>query len=103
MLLLKLVEPADAGPDNRARPVRIFLAKIEAAVLDRADRCHQGKLGEAVQMAGDLGIQHCLGIEVLDLASKMHLEGRGVELLDQADAVPAGAERLPELLDIGRE
>ena len=35
-------------------------------------------------------------VEVLDLAAEVDLEGGGVELLDRADAAPAGQQRLPE-------
>ena len=37
------------------------------------------------------GVEIGLGVEVLDFAAELHLEGGGVELLDQADAALAGA------------
>ena len=67
------------------------LREVEAAVLDGRDGGDQGELGEAVQAAGGLGVEDGLGVEVLDLAAEVDLEGGGVELLDRADAALAGA------------
>src|SRR5262249_21464704 len=71
------------------------LGEVQAAVLDRLDRRHQRELREAVQVARGLSVQDGFGVEALHLAAEVDLERRGVELLDPADAAPAGAEGLP--------
>src|SRR5947209_6896254 len=103
MLLLELIETANAAADNDAAAVRIFPAEVQAAVLNRRDRRYQGELSEAIEPAGHLGLESRLGIEVLHLAAEVNLEGGGVELFDAADAAPAGAERAPEFLDVRGE
>ena len=59
------------------------LGEVDAAVLDGLDGGDQGELGEAVEAAGGLGVEQLLGVEVLDLAAEVDLEGGGVELLDR--------------------
>ena len=51
VLLLELVEAADAAADDDAAAVRVFLGEVEAAVLDGVHGGDHGELGEAVQPA----------------------------------------------------
>ena len=101
VLFFKLIQAADAAAGDDAATVRVFLAEVDAAVLDGLDGGDQGKLREAVEVAGDLGVEVRFRVEVLDLAAKMNLERRSIDLLDRANAVAAGADCAPELLDIG--
>src|SRR5262249_28651256 len=96
VLRLKLVEAADAAADDRAAAVGVFLLEVDGAVLDRFDRRDHRELREAVEVADGLGFKQVFGVEVLDLAADVDLEGGRVELLDNADTAPAGADRLPE-------
>ena len=103
VLLFKLVQATDPAPQNGAAPVGIFAGEIEAAVSHRADRGYQCKLREPVQAARHLGIEKGFGAKVLYFPRKLDFEGGGIDLLNQADAAPAGAKRTPEVLDIGSE
>src|SRR5207248_10361530 len=103
VLLLILVEPANPAAEDDATAIRVFARKIEAAVLYRGHRGHQGELREAIQPARDLAIQNRLGLEVLHFAGKLDFEAGSVDLLDRTDAAPAGAKCAPELLDIHSE
>src|SRR5207237_9105239 len=97
----QLSQAAAGAAGDDARAVRVFLAEVDAAVLDGLNGGDQGKLREAVEMADDLGVEVRFRVEVLDLAAKMNLERRSIDLLDRANAVAAGADCAPELLDIG--
>src|SRR5262249_31068980 len=100
VLLLPLVEAADAAAQDGAAAVRVLLREVQAAVLDGGDGRHQGELGEAVEVAGGLAVEDGGGVEVLDLAAELDLEGGGVELLDRRDAAAAGTQPLPESPDV---
>ncbi len=103
MLVLELVEAADAAAEDDAAAVRVFLGEIQTAVGDGLDRGHQGELAESIQMAGDLGLQRRHRVELLHLPAKVDLERGGVELLDRRDAALAREQGLPVARDVRRQ
>ena len=78
VLLFELVEAADAAAEDDAAAERIFLAKVEAAVFDGFDGGDQRELGEAVEAARGLAVEILFGIQVLDFAAEVDLEGASV-------------------------
>src|SRR5439155_27059628 len=97
------VEAADAAADNGAAAEGVLPAEVQAAVLDGREGRHHRELREAVQAARQPRVQDRLGFEVLDLAPELDLEGSRVELLDRADAAPAGAQPLPVAGQVRRQ
>ena len=100
--VFELVEAADAGAEDDAAAERVFLAEIEAAVLDRFDRTDHGELREPVESADVFGVhaEGRLGVEVLHFAGELDLEGGRVEQGDRRDAALAGEQPLPEAANV---
>src|SRR5207247_5287364 len=96
MLLLALADATNAAAEDDAAAERVLARDLEAAVPDRFLGRHQRELSEAVQSPGRLGVKQLLGGEVLHLAAEMHLERRGVKLLDRADPALAFDQSLPQ-------
>ena len=76
-----------------SRPLS-FTAEREAATANWAKRSSRLAV---------LRLDDGLRFEVLDLAAEVDLEGGGVELLDDADAAPAGAQPRPEAGNVRAE
>ena len=99
MLILVLVEPADAAADDDAAAKGIFLGEIDAAVLDGFDGGDHAELGEAIQAARGFRVKVRLGVP-LHFAAEMDFESTGVELLDRGDAAFAGEQPFPVRLGV---
>src|SRR5262249_26545833 len=79
VLLLVFGQAADPATDNGAAPVRVFVAEVDATVLDGRYRRGKGELREAVKAARCAHIEDLLRFEMVDLAAEMNFEVRGVE------------------------
>src|SRR5437764_6592097 len=71
VLLFELIEAANAAAEDHTEAIEVFAFEIETAILQSGHGGDQGKLSEAIEPAGGLGVQVLFGLEVLDLPSDM--------------------------------
>ncbi len=94
-------QAANAGADQRAYALRLFLVQRitggEPCILHGLDGGRQPQVGEAVHMAGFLGRDVGLDVEVLHLTRETRGQCRGVKTRDGCDARAAGDQAGPGL------
>jgi hypothetical protein len=111
VLFLVFRESADAGTDDDADAVGVFVRQVESRlVIPRANelqtavfqRTHGGderKLSIAVESPGQTRFDVRLGIEVMNLPTETHTKRAGVEQINVTDAAAPGQQTLPEIAD----
>jgi len=100
VLVLDLDEPADAGADDRAASVAVFLLEVQPGILHRLHRGDEAHLRETVNPVGGPLVEPAARVEVLDLAGDVAGEVRAVEAGDPLDAGLPGEQRVPVGLDV---
>ena len=104
MLLLDLVQPADATANDHTTTVRIRLFReVDAALPDGFLRGRERELAKTVQTTSFLSLKVVFWLEVFDLTAEVHLEVGAVEPLQSAHPTFAGAQPLPKLRKITPE
>src|SRR5690606_27699238 len=93
--VLHAADAAYAGTDGDANPLGIGFVHFQASIANRLDRRAQPVMDERIHLAGILGGQIILDLEIPDRAAEAHRKGAGVEMLDRTDAAPAGQDVLP--------
>jgi hypothetical protein len=96
VLLLQLVEPADAAGDDGAAAVLVLLGEVDPAVLPRLHGGGDGDVDERVGAADLLGVEPVGGIEILHLPAEPDLHPVGGELREEGDAALSGEAAFPE-------
>ena len=89
------METADAGGENHADTVLVEVLVVEVGIVDGLAGSHEGIHGVEVERAGLLAVEMLRRIEILELAGKLGLELRGVEMGDGAGAADSVNSVIP--------
>src|SRR5271166_4896396 len=101
MLVNRRLEAADAGPDDDADFVAVFLVEFQAGILQRAPAGVNAELRIAVGAADLLRRRkRGCGIEILHLPGNLRFERRRVKGGDPVNAALAGNEVVPKNLQL---
>jgi hypothetical protein len=96
--LLDERQAADAGADDDADAVLVFVLQIEAGVLDGHRRGGEGVVDEGVRLLDLFPVDPFLGLEAAYLSGDARGELAGVELGDAIDARSSFDQSLPRRL-----
>jgi hypothetical protein len=96
-LALQRSDAADAGADEHADTVAVFVRDFKAAVVHRLLGGGDGELREAIHLASFFFVAPLMGIEVLDLGPKRDGIARSIKEGEGRDAALPGKDGLPTL------
>ena len=100
MLGFDLPQPADARTDHHAAAERVVLGEVDARVLDRVDRGHDGELRETIEFLFVAGFDVAGRRPIDDFAAEADPVVGGVETAQRGNPAFAVADASPDFRDL---